>query len=78
MDLSVILLVVFRAHVHSHPVVPDLRLLICLKLFLFQYNMCANSESSGEIVQMRRRAWAIPVPMCDIYHFHMSLLLYSF
>ena len=40
--------------------------------------MCANSEGSGETVQMRKFAWAFAGRLCDKYHNLMSWLKLSF
>ena len=44
-------------------------------LRLCPYFMCANSEGSGEIAQMRRLTWAFTGHLCDAYHNLMSWLI---
>ena len=39
--------------------------------------MCANSEGSGETVQMRRLVWAFAGRLCDKYHNLMSWLKWT-
>ena len=43
-------------------------------LRLLPYFMWANSEGSGETVQMRRLAWAFAGHLCDKYHNLMSCM----
>ena len=46
---------------------------------LLPYFLCANSEGSGETVQMRRLAWAFAGPLCDKYQLaQMNIYLVHF
>ena len=48
----------------------------CLSLSI-PYFICANSDHSGESVQMRRLAWAFAGRLCDKYHNLMSWLIFE-
>ena len=50
---------------------------LCLKLPLVPYIVCANSEGSGETVQMPRLTCVIAVRLRDKYPFHVGWLIYT-
>ena len=66
MALSILHKRVLQTRMCSHPVGLDVWFLV--GPFIDIHFMCATSEGSGKIAQMRRLVWAFASHLCDKYH----------
>ena len=75
MVLFVLRKLILQTRMRSHPINGARSLNFGRTLCVFPYFICANSEGSGETVQMCRLAWAFVGRLFDKYHNLMGWLL---
>ena len=76
MELFILRKLILQTRMRIHPLGLD-AWFFGRTLCLHPYFMCANSEGSGEIVRMRRLAWAFTGLLCDKYYNLMSWLKWA-